>query len=77
MFLGHYKTCGNVRQIQVVWSDQQAAAPLHWLANYPAGKVVFEIHGNNSLNNRFQSLLPIPTEVTLRSLPLRHDTGTQ
>ena len=65
LFLDHYSTCRNVRQIQVVWSDQNNSAPMTWLKHYPEGKVVFEVHGNDSLNNRFHHLIPIPTEVTI------------
>jgi Glycosyl transferase family 64 domain len=67
IFLGHYAYCQNVEQIQVVWSDQKAAAPSDWLAKYPAGKVVFETHSTDSLNNRFRNLTSIPTEVRVEA----------
>jgi Glycosyl transferase family 64 domain len=65
IFLEHYAYCENVKQIQVVWSDQKAAAPNDWLSKYPAGKVVFETHSTDSLNNRFHNLTSIPTEVSV------------
>jgi Glycosyl transferase family 64 domain len=64
IFLEHYKQCENVKQIQVIWSDQNTKAPLAMLEKYPAGKVIFEVHDNNSLNNRFHNLTNIPTEVS-------------
>ena len=80
IFLDHYQTCRNVKQIQVIWSDQTKGAPLHWLSKYPKDKVLFEIHTSNSLNNRFHALVPVPTEVlTLHIvlcnsiLSIRHD----
>ena len=63
IFLDHYQTCRNVKQIQVIWSDQTKGAPLEWLSKYPKDKVLFEIHTSNSLNNRFHALVPVPTEV--------------
>ena len=69
MFLDHYKTCENVKQIQVIWSDQTKDAPFEWLQNYPTDKVVFEVHTSNSLNNRFQSLIPVHTEVSVVKSP--------
>ena len=65
IFLEHYHKCQNVRQIQIIWSDQESTPPLEWLNKYPKDKVVFEVHRNNSLNNRFQNLIPITTEVNI------------
>lgn len=64
-FLDYYKTCDVVNQIQVVWSDQQNKPPLDWLSKYPNGKVVFEVHAKNSLNNRFIPLQEIRTDAVL------------
>lgn len=64
-FLDYYKSCAVVSQIQVVWSDQQNAAPLEWSQRYPPGKVVFEVHDKNSLSNRFLALHAVPTEAVL------------
>lgn len=64
IFLEHYKQCENVKQIQVIWSDQDSKAPIAMLEKYPKGKVIFEVHDSNSLNNRFHNLINIPTEVS-------------
>jgi Glycosyl transferase family 64 domain len=64
IFLEHYKQCENVKQIQVIWSDQDTKAPIAMLERYPKGKVIFEVHDSNSLNNRFHNLINIPTEVS-------------
>ncbi len=61
-FLDYYKTCSVIEQIEVVWSES-AQPPLDWLSRFPKGKVVFEVHLNNSLSNRFRPLQTIPTEV--------------
>lgn len=52
-----------IEEIQVVWSDQKNKPPLDWLKKYHPQKVLFEIHGNNSLTNRFKPKHPIKTEV--------------
>ena len=64
-FLDYYKTCAAVKQIQVVWSDQRDKPPVDWLSKYPTGKVLFEVHDKDSLNNRFVPLQEIPTEAVL------------
>jgi len=64
-FLDYYRTCKVVRQIQVVWSDQENKPPVDWLEGYEAGKVIFEVHDKNSLSNRFVALQGIPTEAVL------------
>lgn len=64
-FLDYYKTCDTVKQIQVVWSDQQNKPPLGWVLKYPEGKVLFEVHAKDSLNNRFVALHDIPTDAVL------------
>ena len=33
-FLDHYTTCPDVKEIQVVWSDQKIAPPFSWLELY-------------------------------------------
>lgn len=63
-FLEHYKKCENVKQIQVIWSDQDSKPPIAMMDKYPMNKVAFEIHDSNSLNNRFHILLNITTEVS-------------
>jgi hypothetical protein len=70
-FLDYYKTCAAVKQIQVVWSDQRDKPPVDWLSKYPTGKVLFEVHDKDSLNNRFVPLQEIPTE-TMRITNLRN-----
>lgn len=60
-----YAKCESVKQVQVVWSDQQNSPPQDWISKYPEGKFVFEIHNNNSLSNRFRPRIPVPTEVRL------------
>lgn len=64
LFLEHYKKCENVKQIQVVWSDQESKPPIGMVDKYPKDKVIFEVHRNDSLNNRFRNLVSIPTEVS-------------
>ncbi len=68
-FLKYYHVCPLVNQIQVVWSDTKESPPMGWLKEYNKGsgseKVVFEVHKNNSLSNRFRPLIPIPTEGVL------------
>eukprot|EP00981_Chlorochromonas_danica_P013127 scaffold5903_cov165-Ochromonas_danica.AAC.2 len=64
-FLDYYQQCPQIQTIQVVWSDTVNAPPRDWLADYEEGRVVFEVHDQNSLNNRFRALLPIPTEGVL------------
>jgi CTP:phosphocholine cytidylyltransferase-like protein len=65
IFLDYYATCDVVKQIQVVWSDQENAAPLAWTEKYPDTKVLFELHKNNSLSNRFRPLTEILTQAVL------------
>ena len=38
---------------------------MNWVDRYPRGKVQFEVHSTNSLNNRFKRILPITTEAVL------------
>ena len=64
-FLAHYHRCDAVRQLQVIWSDPDNAAPLEWSKRFVDDKVVFEVHNTDSLNHRFHNILPIPTEVLL------------
>lgn len=67
MFLKHYDVCPAVEQIQVIWSDQESAPPVEDLTKDLAhrDRVVFEIHSENSLNNRFIPQEPINTELVL------------
>jgi glucuronyl/N-acetylglucosaminyl transferase EXT2 len=64
-FLDYYKSCDAIKQIQVVWSDQESKPPTEWLSRYPQGKVLFEVHSKDSLNNRFIPLQEVPTEAVL------------
>lgn len=62
-FLNHYTTCKDVKEIQIIWSDQKTAAPIEWVRLYPNALVTFEIHKNDSLSNRFRPLLSIKTDA--------------
>lgn len=62
VFLDYYKECPQVREVQVVWSDQANNPPLDW--GVP-GKITFEVHKENSLNNRFRAIIPVPTDAVL------------
>ena len=64
-FLDYYKDCNVIKQIQVVWSDQQNKPPMEWITKYSIGKVMFEVHTKDSLNNRFNALQDLPTEAVL------------
>ena len=64
-FLDHYQYCDEAKEIQVVWSDQSADPPFKWLKRYPAGKVHFEVHAKNSLNNRFMPQRELLTDAVL------------
>jgi len=68
VFLDYYTshTCKKViKQIQVVWSDQENKPPVSYLKKYPSPKVQFEQHDTNSLSNRFRALLDVPTTAVL------------
>lgn len=77
IFLDSHAHCPCVEEIQVVWSDLENPAPLHWTnqptdptdphsrPKYNPRKVKFEIHTTNSLNNRFKPLLNITTTAVL------------
>ena len=54
----------QVKEIQVVWSDQDSRPPIKWLSKYPKDKVTFEVHDTNSLNNRFKAIIPVRTEAS-------------
>eukprot|EP00591_Stephanopyxis_turris_P004054 CAMPEP_0195511072 /NCGR_PEP_ID=MMETSP0794_2-20130614/3526_1 /TAXON_ID=515487 /ORGANISM="Stephanopyxis turris, Strain CCMP 815" /LENGTH=494 /DNA_ID=CAMNT_0040638615 /DNA_START=143 /DNA_END=1627 /DNA_ORIENTATION=- len=58
--LNHHSQCEGVAQIQVIWCDSENEPPDE-VANHPSGKVVVEKHTENSLNERFNVLLPTPT----------------
>ena len=52
--------------IQIVWSETTVTPPAMYSDKSQfQGKVVVEVHKNNSLSNRFRALLPIPTEVSI------------
>jgi Glycosyl transferase family 64 domain len=63
IFLDNYSKCECVKQIQIVWSDPETIAPYNWVKDYKVDKVVFETHKRNSLNNRFNGIIGIQTEV--------------
>lgn len=67
IFLDNHSNCDVVDQIQVIWSDpdNNDKIPNNWLTLYPKDKVIFEIHDNNSLNNRFKPLHEIHTNAVL------------
>lgn len=64
-FLDSHHACSVVKQIQVVWSDTENKPSLELQGQYPEGRVVFEMHGNNSLNNRFKPMLEVSTDAVL------------
>jgi hypothetical protein len=64
-FLTHYDTCVDVEQVQVVWSDTDSSPPMHFLKGLSRKNVVFEVHKENSLNNRFKPEIDIPTDIVL------------
>lgn len=69
-FVEYYHHCPHVQSIQVVWSEVNVSPPpVYSDKSRFSGKVVVEVHKNNSLSNRFRALLPIPTEVR-SSLPI-------
>lgn len=61
------KNCDFVKQIQVVWSDKSKLPPKDWVEKYgqDGKRLVFEIHENDSLNNRFLPKVSIETEAVL------------
>lgn len=63
VFIESYAKCDAVKQVQIVWSDQENSPPQDWIAKYPEGKFMFEVHKENSLSNRFRPLVDVPTEV--------------
>ncbi len=73
-FLNHYTKCSHVKEITVVWSDQEHAPPSNLLKQFTklssssdssSAKVSFEVHSTNSLNNRFLALHDVATEGVL------------
>eukprot|EP01038_Epipyxis_sp_PR26KG_P004192 gene4192-5963_t len=65
IFLDSYVQCGCVAMIQVVWSDTVNKPPQSMINEFINRNVVFEIHKNNSLSNRFKPLINIPTQSVL------------
>lgn len=54
-----------MKQITVVWSDPGNKPPADLGPQaYPHKKVMYEVHVENSLTNRFRALDPIPTDVS-------------
>ena len=79
-FVEHFAQCDVVREIQVVWSDQENEPPGLGMFDLPkrhgghrkgggarGPSVVFERHTTDSLNNRFLPTIAVPTEVRDRS----------
>jgi len=64
-FLAHYTTCDEIKEIQVIWSDQENTIPSTLQKQYSSDKVKYEQHDTDKLSNRFRSLLNIPTEGVL------------
>lgn len=66
-FLDNYSKCDAINQIVVVWSDPENndKIPKDWLSLYKKDQVIFEIHDNNSLNNRFKPLSEMKTNAIL------------
>ena len=64
LFLAHYSTCSSVSHISIVWSDTKATPPPLPSHSYRMN-VSYEVHGLNSLNNRFRNLSAIHTEAVL------------
>ena len=69
--LKHYLTCPQVRQIVVVWSDQELKPPFKLLEQLQVkdmdksdSRIYFEIHSTDSLNNRFLELVPAKDDVS-------------
>ena len=70
-FVEHFSRCSVVREIQVVWSDQQNEPPAMSMFSLPqrgsgrdhVARIVFERHSTDSLNNRFRPTVPIPTDA--------------
>lgn len=62
----HYVNCPNIDAIQIVWSDlENKPPPLKFfeLDINNEVSVLFEMQHRDSLNNRFNALLPIGTET--------------
>lgn len=62
----HYTQCPHIDSIQVIWSDLENKPPP--VSFFKLGKdiqipVLFEMHTVDSLNNRFNPLLPINTDA--------------
>eukprot|EP00968_Pinguiococcus_pyrenoidosus_P021144 scaffold2679_cov251-Pinguiococcus_pyrenoidosus.AAC.16 len=65
--LANLDRCAEIAMIQVIWSDQDEAPPaqLKHLSSRGAGWIEFEVHQQNSINNRFLPKTEIPTEAVL------------
>lgn len=58
--VNHHAKCQGVETIQIVWCDMEHDPP-NEVANHTSGKVAIERHTINSLNERFNILIPTPT----------------
>ena len=56
----HYSRCKGVDAIRIVWSE--SSNPPRELADASALPVIFDVHVNNSINNRFRPLDDVKTE---------------
>mmetsp|Transcript_15320 Transcript_15320/g.21344 ORF Transcript_15320/g.21344 Transcript_15320/m.21344 type:complete len:394 (-) Transcript_15320:173-1354(-) len=57
--VNHHSKCVGAKQIQVVWCNDQKGDPPEEIVQNP--KVVIERHPANSLNERFNVIIPTPT----------------
>jgi glucuronyl/N-acetylglucosaminyl transferase EXT2 len=60
----HFLSCDRVALVQVIWCLAQGPPPTWLLESWP-DRVVVEAHTENSLNARFDVLLPPPTKGIL------------
>lgn len=66
--IDHYSLCEGVDAVRVVWSESDT--PPHDWGVAGGAQVIFDVHDNNSINNRFVPLkvgppLPLPTSPEL------------
>lgn len=66
VIIDHFTRCPHIDSIQVIWSDlENSPPPLSFFELSKNNKVpvLFEIHSINSLNSRFNPILPINTDA--------------
>ena len=59
---GRKKECSLVKQVQVVWSDPANQPPTSWVKEY-GERLVFEVHDEDTLSNRFLPKTAIETDA--------------